>query len=159
MKIGVVSDTHLTKDSKLPSEITKAFAQVDLIIHAGDIVADSVIKQLEKLAAVKAVSGNMDTLPLKRKLPERLNIELKGYTIGVLHGHNLRGHIMHKLTYVFPNANIIIFGHTHQPINKWIGKQLYFNPGSPTDKRLQSHYSYGIITLDNKITAKVIKFK
>lgn len=92
-------------------------------------------------------------------LPDRLNLTLENKKIGVVHGHNLRGHIMDRLGYIFPEADIIIFGHTHHPLNRRINGQLYFNPGSPTDKRLQPHYTYGIIELSGKnINSKIIEF-
>lgn len=159
MKIGVLADTHIpTKAKELPGRVIEGFKDVDLIIHAGDIVNRETLERLQEIAPLKAVAGNVDSHQLKKQLPERLELNLEGYKIGVTHGHNLKGHIMDKLGYIFPEADIIIFGHTHRPCNQRIEGQLYFNPGSPTDRRLQSHYSFGIIDLDNGINSQIIEF-
>lgn len=159
MKIVVISDTHIpSKSKKLPPKLVEELNVCDLIIHAGDFVEESVLKELERYAPVKAVVGNVDSEKLKQNLPAKLELNLGGFKIGVVHGHNLRGHIMDKLGYVFPDADLIIFGHTHRPINKIINGQIFFNPGSPTDRRLQPFHSFGIIELNDKINSKIIKF-
>lgn len=159
MKIGVISDTHIpSKASRIPDIVFDKFKGVDLIIHAGDITSQEVLDDLAVLAPVKAVYGNVDPPELCHGLPERLNIELNGYKIGVTHGHNLRGHIMERIAYVFPETDIIIFGHTHRPCNEVINGQLYFNPGSATDRRLQEKHSIGIITLNYRIEREIIYF-
>jgi hypothetical protein len=159
MKIGVVSDTHIpTKARNLPANLIEAFSSVELIIHAGDIINQSVLDALAELAPVNAVYGNIDPPELRNVLPERLDLNLQGYQIGVIHGHNLRGHIMDKLSYIFPESDIIIFGHTHRPCNQIINGQLYFNPGSPTDRRLQPKYSFGIIELGDRIISNIVEF-
>ena len=119
MKIGVVSDTHIPgKARELPERILDQFSKVDLIIHAGDLVSAGVIEQLSVLAPVKAVYGNADPVELQNILPASLKLELIGYRIGVAHGHNLKGHLIDKLSYLFPAEDIIIFGHTHKSLNK-----------------------------------------
>ncbi len=159
MIIGVISDTHIpTKAKKLPPNVFKSFHAVDLIIHAGDIIKQSVLDNLSELAPVKAVYGNIDPPELRAVLPDKLELNIEGYKIGIIHGHNLRGHIMDKISYVFPESDIIIFGHTHHPCNQMINGQLYFNPGSPTDRRLQPRYSFGIIELGEKIMSKIIEY-
>lgn len=161
MKIGVLSDTHIpSRARKLPGILLNRFKEekVDIIIHAGDIVGKRILDQLAEIAPVRAVFGNVDPPEMRKFLTERLELELVGYKIGITHGHNLRGHIMDKLSYIFPESNIIIFGHTHYPCNKKINNQLYFNPGSPTDRRLQPHHSFGLIELDDKIKSKIIEF-
>ncbi|QTL98998.1 YfcE family phosphodiesterase [Iocasia frigidifontis] len=159
MKIGVISDTHIpSKAKKIPDIVFDKFRDIDLIIHAGDITSQEVLDDLAVLAPVKAVYGNVDPPELCRGLPERLRIELNGYQIGVTHGHNLKGHIMERIAYVFPKADIIIFGHTHRPCNEVINGQLYFNPGSATDRRLQAKHSIGIITLHDRIEREIIYY-
>lgn len=159
MKIGVISDTHIPfRGKRIPGIVLDSFKGVDLIIHAGDIVQKDVLTTLAKIAPIKAVSGNVDPIELKKSLPEKLELELAGYKIGVIHGHNVRGHLMYALSYVFPEADIIIFGHTHKQCNQLIDGQLHFNPGSPTDKRMEQRYSFGIIELADEIKARIIEF-
>jgi len=159
MKIGVISDTHIpTKVKKIPKIVFEVFEDVDLIIHAGDIVEKSVLNTLAEYAPVKAVSGNIDPYPFREELPDKLELSLAGYEVAVIHGHNVRGHIMNTLGFIFPEADIIIFGHTHRPCNQMINNQLHFNPGSATDRRMQKKHSIGIINLAEKITSEIIEF-
>ncbi|HHU91524.1 MAG TPA: metallophosphoesterase [Halanaerobiaceae bacterium] len=159
MKIGVISDTHIPYRAKqIPDLVLDSFQGVDLIVHAGDLVQEEVLTSLAEIAPVKAVFGNVDSPELKMKLPEKLELELAGYKIGVIHGHNVRGHLLNTLSYVFPDADIIIFGHTHKQCNKIINGQLCFNPGSPTDRRMEKNYSFGIIELADEIKAEIIEF-
>ncbi len=159
MKIGVISDTHIpSKVKKLSKILLDELPGFDLIIHAGDLVEEDVLEELETFAPVKAVAGNVDSDRLKEKLPLSLEFTLEGYRFAVVHGHTFKGRIMEKVGYHFSGADIIIFGHTHCPVNKWIKGQLYFNPGSPTDRRFQPNHSFGIIELAEEVRSKIIEF-
>lgn len=159
MKIGVISDTHIPlRARKIPEIVFNSFRDVDMIIHAGDIVEEEVLDILSKYAPVEAVSGNVDPYTIRKKLPQKLELELAGYQIAVIHGHNVRGHLMNALGYIFPEADIIIFGHTHKPCTELINGQLHFNPGSPTDRRMEKNHSFGIIELAEEIHAEIIRF-
>ena len=163
MRIGVLSDTHIADSvNDIPVEVINAFKEVDMVIHAGDIVN---LEVLDKLSAVckniKAVWGNMDSLEVKNKLPQKEIIKAGKYTIGVMHGY---GH-PDRLTEILKNefadkkVDIIIFGHSHRSLNEKINNILYFNPGSPTDKVFATDNSYGIIEINDNIEAKIIKLK
>lgn len=154
MKIGVIADTHIPRASKrVPEKVFELFHRVELIIHAGDIVQEMALKQLETIAPVIAVHGIRDSDELKASLPESRIIELKGFKIGILHGHGEKGTTMQRLPGFFAGENLdcIIFGHSHIPYNQKIGNTLYFNPGSPTVKKRQKLPSVGILTLSNTI--------
>jgi putative phosphoesterase len=158
LKIGVISDTHVPRAAKaIPDEIFEIFLGADLIIHAGDIVEEVAIKQLEDIAPVIAVHGNRDPESLKFSLPESRILELKGFRIGVLHGHGDKGTTRSRLPEFFKNETLdcIIFGHSHIPFNQIINNTLYFNPGSPTAKKRQKYPSVGIILLDSEIHASI----
>ena len=128
-----------------------------MIIHAGDIVEVAALKQLETISPVIAVHGNRYSDELKASLPESRIVELKGFKIGILHGHGEKGTTMDRLPGFFKGSSLdcIIFGHSHIPFNQKIGSTLYFNPGSPTVKKRQRFPSVGIITLDEAITADI----
>lgn len=159
MIIGVISDTHIpTKARKIPDFVFETFSKVDLIIHAGDICSQEVLDILSELAPVKAVYGNIDPPILRKNISEKMKMEINEYIIGVTHGHNVRGHLMDKLAYVFPQADVIIFGHTHRPFNQKIAGKLYFNPGSATDRRMEKKHSIGLIKIDNKIEGSIVRF-
>lgn len=161
MKIGVVSDTHISDSSKeLPKKLVDAFGSVDMIVHAGDLVEISVLEKLKKLCPnVKAVRGNMDSYEVKSILLEKEIIKAGKYKIGVMHGWGPPDRLVDIMSEAFKNddVDIIIFGHAHASFNEKRGGILFFNPGSPTDKIFASCNSYGIIQINDKIEAKIIK--
>jgi putative phosphoesterase len=132
--IGLISDTHIpSRALTLPKEIFAIFKNVDYIIHAGDIVELSVIDELEQIAPVLAVHGNMDTPETKNALPELNSLKILDKKIGVMHNPN----ILYGTEYMYElakthNFDILVYGHTHNANIKWADKTLYINPGSPT---------------------------
>ena len=162
-KIGVISDTHLPqRGMELPAEVMEAFKGVDMIIHAGDLVDLNVLEQLRKICPhVKAVWGNMDPEKVRMKLPEKELIKSGKYTIGVIHGFGAPHNLVEILTSAFKqdNVDVIIFGHSHSPMNQRIGKILFFNPGSAADKIFSSQTSCGILEINDEIKGKIIEIK
>ncbi|MBN1690759.1 MAG: metallophosphoesterase family protein [Dehalococcoidia bacterium] len=150
MKIGVISDTHVRFFSDLPANLVKALSEIDLVIHAGDIVTLDVIKGLKTLAPVKAVCGNMDYPEVRAALPDQEIFEAEGRKIGITHGRGGPSILEVNAPRLFNGVDIIIFGHTHIAFNKVMGGVLVFNPGSARD-------SYGILELGNTIEAKIIR--
>ncbi|MFH1888900.1 MAG: metallophosphoesterase family protein [Candidatus Omnitrophota bacterium] len=161
MKIGVISDTHIPdRTEDIPAPILEAFKGVDMVIHAGDLVDLRVIDKLKSVCKnVKAVWGNMDPYEIRKRLPEKEIIEIGKYRIGLIHGYGHPGKLIELITEIFKNDNLdmIIFGHSHSAINEKRGKVIYFNPGSATDKIFSPYNSYGIIEINDKIEAKVVK--
>jgi len=161
MKIGVISDTHIPdRADALPKKILEAFKDVDMVIHTGDFVDLQTYNQLKKIFKnFKAVAGNMDPKEIKEKLPEKEIIKIGKYTIGIAHGLGHPSGLIELLKNFFKkdNVDVIIFGHSHIPMNDTIDGILFFNPGSPTDKMFSPYNSYGIIEINGEITAKVVK--
>lgn len=161
MKIGVIADTHIPEAAKeIPSKILEDFKAVDMIIHAGDLVSFSVIRQLETSCKnVNAVWGNMDPQDLRKRLAQTLLLDIKGFKVGVMHGHGHPANLISLISKTFENdfVDLIIFGHSHVSFNQEEKGILFFNPGSPTDKVFSPYNSYGIITVTDNIEAKVIK--
>mgnify|MGYP000733481576 CR=1 FL=1 len=157
MRLGVISDTHLTSaDQKFPAELIEELKKVDLIIHAGDHCDESFLNKLKSIAEVKTVAGNRDSYPLQKKLKDELTFDAAGKKISVIHGHQFRGkNILQSLNYHFLDSDIIVFGHTHRPFNEFLSEKLFFNPGSPTDKRLEKNYTFGIIEIKEEIKAEI----
>ncbi|WP_010681131.1 metallophosphoesterase family protein [Acetivibrio cellulolyticus] len=160
--IGVVSDTHIPSRGKvIPDIVLKGFKGVDMIIHAGDLLKDYVIYELEEIAPVHAVAGNNDDFFMQDKLGKKRILDAGGVKIGITHGHI--GHGGNALknainTFKDDDVNCVVFGHSHTPYNEEIDGVLFFNPGSPTDKRWQEYYSYGIIKIQNKKVSAQIKY-
>ena len=133
--VGLISDTHVpSRSRKLPERVFEIFKDVDLIMHAGDITRIEVVKELEKLAPVIAVHGNMDPQEVRDQLPEFTSIELLGHKIGVTHdpGALWGMHEMKRLAKE-KSLNVLVFGHTHKQSVEWEDDRLFINPGSATD--------------------------
>ena len=143
MKIGVISDTH----GLVRPEVYKAFEGVDLILHAGDIGTMDVIIELEAIAPVKAVAGNVD-VGLRDKFKEKIKFELNSRAF----------HLQHIFENIPEEANpnresvleLIVFGHSHRSLNRQVGKTLYFNPGSAGPRRFNLPITVGRLTIDKK---------
>jgi putative phosphoesterase len=156
-RIGVVSDTHMfARGEKLPKALIEGFTGVDLILHAGDFVDPAVVQRFEAIAPLEAVAGNNDGAAIIERFGFRKIIEAGGRRIGLVHGHVGPGRSTEwKAMHAFREeaVDIVVFGHSHIPHHEVISGVLLFNPGSPTDKRWQPHYSYGIIKLGTHIEA------
>jgi putative phosphoesterase len=161
MKIGIIADTHIPDRAKeIPKIILEDFRTVELIIHSGDLVQISVLDMLKSVCPnIKAVYGNMDPHEVRKQLPEKEILEVSKYRIGLMHGYGSPGRLVELLSQSFKNdgVDVIIFGHSHAPMNEKMKGILYFNPGSPTDKIFSPYNSYGIMEIDDKIKARIVK--
>lgn len=158
IRIGVVSDTHMfSRGRKLPDELVAGLAGVDLILHAGDFTDPAVIPLLESIAPLEAVAGNNDGMEIVRRFGYRRIVTAGGKRIGVVHGHQGPGRSTEaKASLAFRDepVDIIVFGHSHAPhYERTPDGVLLFNPGSPTDKRWQAQYSYGLIEIGDRVEA------
>ena len=160
MKIGVISDTHIANKSEhIPGIILDVFKQMDMVIHAGDMVDLRVIDELKSVCPkVVAVAGNMDLEAVKKKYPLKEIFEISGYRIALMHGCGPASNLVGLLKDAFKEdkPDIIIFGHSHKPMNEFIDGVLFFNPGSATDFTAE-YNSYGVIEINEGINARVIK--
>jgi len=157
-RIGVVSDTHMfSRARKLPDRLAAGLAGVDLIIHAGDFTDPAVIPLFERIAPLEAVAGNNDGYEIVRRFGYRRVIEAGGRRIGIVHGHQGPGRTAEaaaSIAFRDEEVDIIIFGHSHAPHYEWTPEgRLLFNPGSPTDKRWQARYSFGLIEIGERVEA------
>ena len=136
--IGVISDTH----GLLRTAAIEALRGSQAIVHAGDVGDPSILPQLERIAPVTAVRGNIDTSAWSRKLPETNVLEIGGGSMYVL--HNLQ-HL--DLDPVIAGFRAVIFGHSHQPVIEWRKDVLFFNPGSAGPRRFTLPISVGKLVL------------
>ena len=148
-KIGIISDTHIPHFKRVPEVVWQHFAGVELIIHAGDLSILSVIDELETIAPVVAVQGNIEEDEVRLKLPIKSEIVVGHCRIGIVHilgeAHN-RARVARQ---EFPSARVVVFGHSHIPWNEEVYGQLLFNPGSATDRRRQPQCSLGMLRIDD----------
>ena len=161
MKIVVISDTHIPERAAgLPEKLLSEIKSADMLIHAGDFVSLAFLEKLKSLCKnVKAVCGNMDPQEIKDILPKKEIFKAGNFKIGIFHGYGAPNGIFETLNEEFKGdkLNIIIFGHTHATFNEKRGDTLFFNPGSPTDKLCVDCNTYGIIEINDKIEAKILK--
>jgi len=161
MKIVLTSDTHIPKKGRvLPGQLLKECKTADLIIHAGDWSSMNVYHTLSKFAEVKAVYGNVDSEEIKEYFPEKEMFVINGFNIGVFHGHGEKKTTEKRVLEAFQedSVDIIVFGHSHIPLVRYVKKTLLINPGSPMDKRMLPYYSYGILHLTDIIKSEIIFF-
>lgn len=155
MKIGLISDTHIHEvDSEVGRNLLKllkeVFSGVDAIFHAGDILTIDFLSELEKIAPVEAVFGNMDPIATRNSLPEKKLIEVNNLTIGLIHGSGPPTGLRQRLLPSFyPRPDIIVYGHTHKPDDTHENGVWFINPGSPTDRYFTDVNSLAILTIEN----------
>ena len=156
IRIGVIADTHGLFDPA----VRRHFKEVDHILHAGDIGDRSVIEQLEQIAPVTAVSGNVDDDDEQSGFPSEAVIELAGLRLAIRH-ILYEGGKMTKEGRAFlerEHPDVCIFGHTHQPKVDWCGDALLVNPGSAGPKRFSLPRGIGILTIrKEKALPKLIR--
>jgi len=130
MYAGILSDTHIrTPATRFHTMLQHCFADCDLIIHAGDLTDLAVLDAFAG-RRVMAVHGNMCSLAAKTHLPTATTFELAGHTIGLTHGAQLGYDIEAGLWDLFPEADCVIYGHTHRPVIHRQGGRLIINPGA-----------------------------
>jgi putative phosphoesterase len=145
MRLGVIADTH----GLLRPEVFEAFAEVDHILHAGDIGPLQLLDELEALAPVTAVYGNTDGDEVRRRLPQVAMVELEGFEIVVTHGDQLGSPTPEGLNAAFPQAEIIVYGHTHRPLLRVVDVVVtVMNPGGAGHRRFGLPPSVGILELE-----------
>jgi len=155
MKIGVLSDTHLTQVTPALGKIIRDYFQdVDLLIHAGDMVGIAVYRFLAALP-LEAVQGNMDEFPLREALPPKKTLHLAGFQIGIMHGWGSPLGLEERIRREFPEADAIVYGHSHIPANHWSGGQFFFNPGSTSGYGRRP--TIGCLRLAAEVTGEIIE--
>lgn len=142
MRIGVISDTHGVFDRA----IARHFAGVEHILHAGDIGRPEVIEQLERIAPVTVVSGNVDGFEASGFAVEQV-IELAGYRVALYHRLYEKGTLTRDGASFLKRTNpaVCVYGHTHQPKSEWREGVLLFNPGSAGPKRFRLPRALGLL--------------
>jgi hypothetical protein len=145
--IAVISDTHMPKGRRaLPEACVERIRAADALIHAGDFSAASVLAELRQLCpVVLGVHGNVDDAELRGELPEAMEVEVGGRTVAVLHDAGSAKGRLARLRARFPEADAVVFGHSHLPLHETDGGFQIFNPGSPTERRRAPRPSMGLL--------------
>jgi uncharacterized protein len=150
-EVVVLADTHIRRGSprRLPGSVYAALEGADLVLHAGDVVSGELLEELGRFAPTVAVLGNNDT-ELVGQLPEERLFAVEGYRIAMVHDSGARKGRESRLRRRFPTADLVVFGHSHIPIDApGLDGQWLFNPGSPTERRPQPHPTFGFLRVDD----------
>jgi uncharacterized protein len=147
LHVAVLADTHVTAGRTLPDDVWTLLHDADVILHAGDVTSPELLDELRAVAPLHVVLGNNDHL-LVGTVPERLTVELAGTEIAMVHDSGTRGGRERRLHRWFPTADLVVFGHSHDPVDhQGDHGQRLFNPGSPTQRRRQPHPTMGWLHL------------
>lgn len=151
MRVAVLSDTHAPRFWKrCPPAVADHLFGADLILHAGDVCTADVLDELAGYAPVQVVLGNNDGPDVAAwGAPETLEIELDGLRVGMIHDSGPKAGRLDRLRARFPGAGLVIFGHSHIPMDIAEPDFRIFNPGSPTDKRRQPYGTIGELIISD----------
>ncbi|MBU0729142.1 MAG: YfcE family phosphodiesterase [Proteobacteria bacterium] len=156
VKVGILSDTHLDRPTELFRKLAEeCFADTSAILHAGDLTEMSIL-EVFKGKELHAVHGNMCSFSTLDSLPKKKIVTIQGVRIGLTHGagfyHDLEEHLMDE----FPEADCIVYGHTHRAVCHRIGSQLIINPGSfRATGRWGAAGTYAILQIGEKLSAHI----
>jgi putative phosphoesterase len=143
----VLADTHIPRRAKaLPDGLTPHLEEADVILHAGDLMDPAVLETLAGHAPTYAVLGNLD--PPEAALPETLELDLGGVRVAMIHDSGRKDGRRRRMSRRFPEARVIIFGHSHIPLLEDEAGLMLLNPGSPTDKRRQPEYTFAVLEIE-----------
>ncbi|HEX6911589.1 MAG TPA: metallophosphoesterase family protein, partial [Longimicrobium sp.] len=146
MRIGIISDTH----GLLRAQVFEVFAGVEHILHAGDVGNADILTELEAIAPLTAVWGNVDGWEIRNRVPEVAQTELGGVSIAVLHGMQLGSPTPEKAAAAHPGAGLVVFGHSHRPIIRQVGLVLAVNPGSAGPRRFKDPVTVAIAEIGDR---------
>jgi putative phosphoesterase len=150
MRVAVLSDTHSPRRWKqCPPAVAEVLRRADLILHAGDVCRAETLDELAAFAPVRAVLGNNDGPDVAAwGAPERLELDVAGLPVAMIHDSGPATGRPARLRAMFPQAALVVFGHSHIPLDETHDGQRIFTPGSPTDRRRQPHGTVGELVIE-----------
>lgn len=149
MRVVVLADTHAPRRWKsCPPRVADVLRGADAILHAGDVCVPSVLDELAEFAPVHVVAGNNDGPDVVAwGAPETLSLDLDGLRVGMIHDSGNKVGRTARMRRRFPAADLVVFGHSHIPLDETGDGVRIFNPGSPTDRRRQPHGTVGVLDI------------
>lgn len=158
--LAVISDTHMPRGPRrLPEDCVARMAAADLILHAGDVMSATTLAALELIGPpLLAVQGNVDDEELRRELPIERTVDADGARIGIVHDAGPAKGRLQRMRRRFPDADAVVFGHSHIPLHEEADGFQIFNPGSPTERRRSPAHTMGEARLEGRrVTFELIE--
>jgi uncharacterized protein len=159
VRIAIISDTHMPRGNRaLPPACLEQLRAADAILHAGDFMELSVLTDLQALGPpVHAVRGNVDSAQLQARLPLTRIVAAAGARIAMIHDAGPAGGRLERMRRRFPEAQAVVFGHSHIPLHEERGGFAIFNPGSPTERRRSPQHTMGLATVHHaRVTFELV---
>ncbi|HEV7804703.1 MAG TPA: metallophosphoesterase family protein [Solirubrobacteraceae bacterium] len=152
MRLAIISDTHLPRGARsIPEACLQRCREADAILHAGDLIGMPTLELLRSLGPpLHAIHGNVDSAAVRAVLPARLEVELGGVRLGMIHAPGPASRRLDALRDAFPRCAAVVFGHTHMPEHAERDGFQIFNPGSPTERRRAPRHTMGVATIDGR---------
>jgi uncharacterized protein len=157
--LAVISDTHMPRHRRaLPEACVERMRAADAILHAGDLMELTVLEELRALGPpVHAVYGNVDSVELRMRLPPARVVTAGGVKIAMIHDAGPKAGRLARMRRRFPEADAVVFGHSHLPLHERDGEFQIFNPGSPTERRRAPRHTMGIaVVADGQVAFELI---
>ena len=147
MRVVVLADTHAPRRWKsCPPRVARHLRRADLILHAGDVCTAAVLDELAQYAPVRAVRGNNDGPDVAAwGAADTAELDLDGLPAAMVHDSGPAAGRLRRMRRRFPHAALVVFGHSHIPLDQSGEGLRLFNPGSPTDRRRQPHGTLGVL--------------
>ena len=151
MLIAIMSDTHLPAGRReLPAACVEHVAKADALLHAGDVMTEEALADIEAIGTpVLAVHGNVDSPELRERLPAERTVEADGARVAMVHDAGPARGRLARLHRRFPDADAVVFGHSHLPLHEEEGGFQIFNPGSPTERRRAPAHTMGLAHVED----------
>jgi putative phosphoesterase len=159
MRVVVLADTHAPRRWRsCPPRVARELRGADLILHAGDVCTAAVLVELAEYAPVVAVAGNNDGPDVADwGAAPTAEFILDGLRVAVLHDSGPASGRLARMRRAFPRADLVVFGHSHIPLDQSGYGLRIFNPGSPTDRRRQPQGTLGVLRVtDGELAEAVI---
>ena len=159
MRIAVIADTHTHGPSRpVPEGAWPFLESADHILHAGDVVDPALLDEMKSLAPITVVIGNCDAWDVREwGATDTAEVQLGGAKIGMVHDSGPSKRRRERIRAQFPDARVVVFGHSHLPMCEDLDGLLLFNPGSPTWKRRAPYPSIGMLHIaDGLVEAEII---
>lgn len=148
--VAILSDTHVPyRAATVPVAVMSRLAEADVILHAGDVCTAALLDELAAWGPVHAVLGNCDPPEVRRwGARDELILQLEGVGLAMTHDAGPKEGRARRMRRRFPDADVVVFGHSHMPLAEWGEGLLLLNPGSPTDRRRAPSHTMAILRID-----------